>query len=107
MRHFAIVFCLIAVGCGSSNDAERAAAEQKLKAAEQAYLDAQKEYERIATELGEAEKAIPTEQDETKKSELKQTAVKLEEQLQAQKQEVEKAINDRVKAQDRVNAFAE
>lgn len=109
MRRALLLLCLIlAAGCGpSKQEQERAAAEQNLKAAEQAYAAAQKEYARLAEELGQAEKAIPNEKDEAKKQELKQQAAELDGKLQAQKQTVEQAINNRVKAQDRVNAFAE
>ena len=109
MRCIFLLICLVLLaGCGpSKQEQERAAAEQNLQAAEETYALAQKEYERLAEELGQAEQAIPNEKDEAKKQELKQQAAQLDDKLQAQKQTVEQAINNRVKAQDRVNAFAE
>lgn len=108
MRLAIPLLCVLLAGCGpSKEEQERAAAAEKLQAAEQAYEAAQKDYTRIAEELHQAELAIPKEKDQAKQQELKHKAVEIEDQLKAQKEAVEQAINARVKAQDRVNALAE
>lgn len=108
MRLAIPLLCVLLAGCGpSKEEQERAEAAKNLQAAEEAYTAAQKEYDRLAKDLGQAELAVPQEKDQAKQQELKVRAVEIEDQLKAQKEAVEQAINRRVKAQDKVNALAE